>query len=120
VRIKKIVLQSALIGFSLLAVIGCSSVNTDTVSDEAYEMDDTIQTNLALYRCDDKPLEILFHADQAQISWREKNYLLTHAISASGEFYLGEGLSFWIRGNEAQLELNDMKQIQCQLLRVES
>ena len=120
-QIKKLLLQSVLIGTSLLGLAACSSVNRDVSSDEgAYEVEDIDQTNSADYFCNNSPLNIFFHAEQAQLSWKEKNYVLTHAISASGSFYLGEGLSFWIHGDDAELEFNDMEKTHCRLVRVKS
>ena len=120
-RIKKIALQNTLVIFSFLGLVACSSVNTTNVSDDdMYEAENTIQTNSAVYNCNGKPLAILFHADQAQLSWQKKEYQLTQAVSASGASYLGEGVSFWIHSDEAQLELRSMKKFQCQLVRIES
>lgn len=121
VQIQKLLLQSVLLGSCLFGLAACSSVNKNVSSDEdTYEVEDVAQTNEADYLCNNTPLNIFFHAEQAQLSWKEKKYVLTHAISASGAFYLGEGLSFWIHGDEAELEFNDMKKIHCRLVRVES
>ena len=120
-RIKKIALHNTLVIFSFWGLVACSSVNTTNDSDDdMYEAENTIQTNSAVYNCNEKPLAILFHADQAQLSWQKKEYKLTQAVSASGASYLGEGVSFWIHGDEAQFELRSMKKFQCQLVRIES
>ncbi|RBP78056.1 MliC family protein [Marinomonas rhizomae] len=120
-RIKKLLLQSVLIGTSLLCLTACSSINKELTSDDlAYEIEDIDQTNSADYLCENTPLNIFFHAEQAQLSWKDKTYLLTQAISASGAYYLGEGLSFWIQDTEAELEFNDMKVIHCSLVRIKS
>ncbi|WP_417529147.1 MliC family protein [Marinomonas shanghaiensis] len=120
-RIKKTVLPNALVVISFFGLVACSSVGRNIDSDdEIYEAENTIQTNSAVYNCNGKPLAILFHADQAQLSWQKKEYQLTQAVSASGASYLGEGVSFWIHSDEGMLELRDMKKLQCQLVRVES
>ncbi|NLV00484.1 hypothetical protein B6N13_20670 [Marinomonas sp. UCMA 3892] len=121
VHIKKLLLQSVLLGSSLFGLAACSSVNKSVALDEdTYEIEDVAQTNEADYLCNNMPLNIFFHAEQAQLSWKEKTYVLTHAISASGAFYLGEGLSFWIHGDEAELEFNGVEKNYCRLVRVES
>lgn len=120
-HIKKLLLQSVLLGSSLFGLAACSSVNKNIAPDEdVYEVEDVAQTNEADYLCNNMPLNILFHADQAQLSWKEKTYILTRAISASGAFYLGEGLSFWIHGDDAELEFNGVEKNHCRLVRVES
>ena len=120
-RIQKFFSQSVLIGFSALGLVACSSVDKDNVSsDDVYEMENVAQTNSAVYLCEGRPLSIYFHAEQAQLSWKEQTYQLTHAVSASGAFYLGEGVSFWIHGDDAELEFNDMGKNHCRLIRVES
>tara|TARA_R110001606_G_scaffold22991_4_gene77804 strand:+ start:359 stop:739 length:381 start_codon:yes stop_codon:yes gene_type:complete len=121
VHIKKLLLQSVLLGSSLFGLAACSSVNKNVAPDEdTYEIEDVAQTNEADYLCNNMPLNIFFHAEQAQLSWKEKTYVLTHAISASGAFYLGEGLSFWIHGDEAELEFNGVEKNHCRLVHVES
>ncbi|NLQ16842.1 lysozyme inhibitor [Marinomonas sp. M1K-6] len=120
-KINKLCLQAVVVGVSLFGLMACSTLDdTLAINEKEYQVEEVIQTNSALYRCDGKPLAILFHAEQAQARWQEKSYQLTHAVSASGAFYLGEGLSFWIKGNEAELELHNMKKFLCHLVRVES
>jgi len=114
-------LKKWLIISSIVGITACTSANKDNFFDEEnYEIDDVVQTNSAVYSCDSKPLGIFFHAEQAQISWKDKTYKLNHAVSASGAFYLGEGISFWIHDNEAELQLNDTDKISCRLVRVDS
>ena len=121
VQIRKLLLQSVLIVTSLFWLTACGSFNKEVASEtEASEVEDIDQTNSADYLCNNKPLNIFFHADQAQLTWQENDYLLTHAVSASGAFYLGERLSFWIRGDKAELELNNQEKVLCDLVRVKS
>ncbi|WP_421849909.1 MliC family protein [Marinomonas sp.] len=125
VQIQKLLLKSVLLGSCLFGLAACSSVNKSVFLDEDVyetedETEDVAQTNEADYLCNNLPLNIFFHAEQAQLSWKEKNYVLTHAISASGAFYLGEGLSFWIHGDEAELEFNGVEKNHCRLVRIES
>jgi membrane-bound inhibitor of C-type lysozyme len=122
VQIQKLLLRSVLLGSCLFGLAACSSINESVSSDDdMYEIEDVAQTNEASYLCNESiPLNIFFHADQAQLSWKEKSYVLTHAISASGAYYLGEGLSFWIYGDEAELELNNTNKAHCRLVRVKS
>ncbi|ETI62209.1 MliC family protein [Marinomonas profundimaris] len=120
-RIQKCFLRNVFSGFAVLSLVACSSVNQDAaLDDKVYEVDNVEQTNSAVYRCDNTPVNIYFHAEQAQLSWHDKTYVLTHAVSASGVFYLGEELSFWIHGDDAELEFNGMEKSHCHLLRVES
>ena len=120
-QIRKLLLQSVLLGTSLFWLTACGSINKDEVSEaEPSEVEEIDQTNSADYLCNNAPLNIFFHADQAQLTWQEKDYLLTHAISASGSFYLGERLSFWIHGDEAELEFNNQEKFHCLLVRVKS
>ena len=120
-HIQKFFSQSVLVGFSVLGLAACSSVDKDrTAYDDTYEIENIEQTNAAVYVCNGIPLNIYFHAEQAQLSWKEKTYRLTHAVSASGAFYLGEGVSFWIHDDSAELEFNDMEKDHCRLVRVES
>ncbi|QUX95194.1 hypothetical protein C0J08_07060 [Marinomonas sp. CT5] len=121
VQIKKFLLQIVFVGIAFFGVTACSSIHKDTALDDgSYELEDIDQTNSADYLCDNAPLNIFFHADQAKMSWKDKSYLLTHAVSASGSFYLGEGLSFWIHGDEAELEFNTQEKAHCHLVRIES
>jgi len=119
-RIKKLFSSSVLAGFYVLGLAACSSVNKDVISDDGMYEEYVEQTNSAVYLCDDTTLNIYFHAEQARLSWQGKTYSLTHAVSASGTFYLGEELSFWIHGDKAELELNNMDKNHCRLLRVDS
>lgn len=114
-------LKKLLIISSVVAITACTSANKDNFFDEEdYEINDVVQTNSAVYSCDNKPLGIFFHAEQAQITWKDKTYKLNHAVSASGSFYLGEGVSFWIHKDTAELELNGMDKMSCSLVRVDS
>lgn len=120
VNIHKTFVHRVLIGLSVFGLAACSSVHKDTTHlNESDEMEDISQTNSAEYLCNNTLLTVLFHAENAQVSWKDKNYHLTHAISASGAFYLGEGLSFWIHGDEAEIEQGVVK-TQCHLVRVDS
>lgn len=103
-----------------LVVVACSSVNNDTSMEEKYEIEDVVQTNAAVYSCDDKPLNIYFHGEQAELMWENKTHLLNHAVSALGSVYLGESLSFMIQDGKAKLSLQGLKEIQCRLVRVDS
>ena len=113
---KKLLIMS-----SIVVVTACTSANKDNFFDEEnYEISDIAQTNSAVYSCDNNPLGIFFHAEQAQITWKGETYKLNHAVSASGSFYLGEGVSFWIHEDKAELELNGMGKMSCSLVRVDS
>lgn len=106
---------------SILGLTACSSANKDSFFDEKnYDIDDAAQTNSAVYSCDNNSLGIFFHAEQAHITWKDKIYKLNHAVSASGSFYLGESISFWINEDRAELELNGMDKMSCRLIRVDS
>ncbi|ETX11395.1 hypothetical protein MUS1_10540 [Marinomonas ushuaiensis DSM 15871] len=114
-------LKKLLIISSVVVITACSSSKKEDFFDEKnYEIDDVVQTNSAVYSCDNHPLGIFFHAEQAQINWKDKTYKLNHAVSASGAFYLGEGISFWIHDNKAELALNNMDKTACRLIRVDS
>lgn len=120
-HIRKLFSHSVLIGLSVLGLTACSSVEKDgAAQDDTYEIENIEQTNSAVYLCAGIPLNIYFHAERAELSWKEKTYQLTHAVSASGAFYLGEGVSFWIHDVSADLEFNDMEKDHCRLVRVES
>lgn len=103
-----------------LVVVACSSVNNDTSMEEKYEIEDVVQTNAAVYSCDDKPLNVYFHGEQAELLWENKTHLLNHAVSASGSSFLGESVSFFIQNEKAMLNTNNTKEIQCRLLRIDS
>ncbi|MCB5160860.1 MliC family protein [Marinomonas algarum] len=77
------------------------------------------QTDLVTYSCDGALLTLYFHADQAQLVWQDQEHNLTRAVSASGAFYLGEGISFWAHQEEAQLDTHHTGKIACQLLAVD-
>ncbi|PYF83537.1 MULTISPECIES: MliC family protein [Marinomonas] len=118
--IKTSRLQKFLVCASLLALTACSSVTKETSLDsDVDDMGDISQTNAATYLCNAAPLHVFFHAENAQITWNDKEYTLTRAISASGSFYLGEGLTFWIHGETAELEVGAMAAT-CRLVKVES
>lgn len=118
--IKKSRLQNIFVCASLLTLTACSSITKDTSSiNDADDMGDISQTNSASYLCNSSPLHVFFHAEDAKLTWNDKEYILTHAISASGSFYLGEGLSFWIHGETAELEVGAMA-AKCRLVKVES
>lgn len=120
-NMKKIVLKKLLIASSVLGLTACSLTDKNHVLDEEqYDIDNVVQTNSAIYSCDSNLLSIFFHAEQAQITWKGTTYQLHHAISASGSFYLGEVLSFWIHEGKAELELNNMGKFLCYLVRVDS
>jgi membrane-bound inhibitor of C-type lysozyme len=120
-QVKIMLLRNALIGSSILGLVACTSVNNENiVEDEVYEIEDVVQTNSAVYSCNQKPLNVYFHAEQAKVIWEKQSYILNHAVSASGSFYLGEELSFWIHGEKAELKMNEMKDIQCRLVRIDS
>ncbi|UTW00675.1 MliC family protein [Marinomonas rhizomae] len=120
-QIKKLLLQGVLVGTFLVGLTACSSMNEGVApTDSANEIEDIDQTNSADYICENSPLNIFFHAEQAKLTWQDQSYVLTHAISASGAFYLGEGLSFWIHGAEAELEFNGADKSHCRLVRVKS
>ncbi|MFT2097895.1 MliC family protein [Marinomonas sp. 2405UD66-6] len=114
-------LRSTLITFMALAVVACSSVNNEKViEEEVYEIEDVVQTNAAVYSCDDKLLNVYFHGDQAELTWKNETHLLNHAVSASGSSFLGESLSFVIQSEKAVLSTKSAKEIQCLLLHVDS
>ncbi|MGO2355569.1 MAG: MliC family protein [Marinomonas foliarum] len=118
--IKKSRLQKIFVCASLLSLTACSSITKDSSStNEVDEMGDISQTNSATYLCNASPLHVFFHAEDAQLTWNDKEYMLTQAVSASGSFYLGEGLSFWIHGETAELEVGTMA-TKCRLVKVES
>ncbi|MEL0637809.1 MliC family protein [Marinomonas sp. TI.3.20] len=106
-------------GLALLGLTACSSIDTSQSTDQTFSQEDS-QTDVADYLCTGMPLKVMFHGEEAQIIWKQKTYNLTQAISASGSHYLGEDISFWIKGKQAGLEIDDLSQIKCQLIRVES
>ncbi|MEP3350917.1 MAG: MliC family protein [Marinomonas sp.] len=114
-------LRSTLITSMALVVVACSSVNNEKViEEEVYEIEDVVQTNVAVYFCDDKLLNVYFHGEQAKLIWENKTHLLNHAVSASGSSFLGESLSFVIQNEKAVLSTKSAKEIQCRLLQVDS
>ena len=107
-------LQNAILVFAVVGLTACSSVNNDGLTEN------NIQTNAAVYSCNGKPLSVLFHAEQAQVTWEGKEYLLNHIVSASGSSYLADDASFWVHQKEAKLILEDMDVIQCDLVRIDA
>ena len=103
---------------TLLGLTACSGIDT-SVSEDYPSLEDS-QTDVADYLCAGMPLKVMFHGEEAQIFWQQKNYNLTRAVSASGAYYLGEDVSFWVKGKEAGLEIDDLSKVKCQLIRVES
>ncbi|MEP0071317.1 MAG: MliC family protein [Marinomonas sp.] len=116
-----LLLRSTLITFIALVVVACSSVNNENViEEEVYEIEDVVQTNAAVYSCNDKPLNVYFHGERAELIWENKTHLLNNAVSASGSSFLGESLSFVIQNEKAVLSTQSGKKIQCNLLRIDS
>jgi membrane-bound inhibitor of C-type lysozyme len=111
-------LGSVCAGFTLMALTACSGVEKPPAED--YPSLEDSQTDVADYLCAGMPLKVMFHGEEAQIFWQQKTYNLTRAVSASGAHYLGEAVSFWVKGQQAGLEIEDLSKIKCQLIRVES
>lgn len=117
--ISKKTAQLTFTGVVMLGLTACST--TDTSTSQAKELtQEESQTDVVDYTCAGEPLTVLFHGEEAQITWKDKSYILTQAVSASGAHYLGEHISFWIKGKEAGLEVNDLEKVQCKVVRIES
>lgn len=118
-QLTKLIFQSVLLSSVFLGLVSCgTSQHADGINASAIE--GVEQTNIVHYLCDNKPLITHFHADKATVFWQQKNYLLTEAASMSGRFYLGDNLSFWVQGDSAELVVNYVVEIPCQLSRIES
>lgn len=62
------------------------------------------QTNRIRYVCDSgRPIDITYYNNGILLRYREKNYRLKTAISASGARYAGDGLVWWNKGTENRL-----------------
>lgn len=100
-----------------LSLIACGTVNTSSKNGLEKNIH---QIDVVSYLCDEQKLDVYFHAEDAQLIWQSNEYVLTRAVSASGAFYLGEGVSFWAHNDEAQLTVQERHSIPCQLLLIES
>ncbi|MBR7888274.1 MliC family protein [Marinomonas sp. A79] len=116
---KMLVLGSCLL-LSACSVIEKGSPVESIISEEIAEISNLDQTNVAAYSCDGQTLDIHFHSNQAQLSWQGDEYFLTQAVSASGAYFLGEGLSFWVHGDHAVLSFHHANKQACQLIQVNS
>ncbi|WP_147299454.1 MliC family protein [Marinomonas pollencensis] len=105
-------------GVTLLGLTACSGM--DTGPEDSYPSLENSQTDVADYLCTGMPLKVMFHGEKAHILWQQETYDLTRAISASGAYYLGEDVSFWVKGKRAGLEIDNLTKVKCQLIRVEA
>jgi len=118
-RIKVLSIRNSMMVCLMLGLTACSTPPPKQVKDNEVSQIDT-QTNVVHYLCEGEPMEIQFHGEEALLNWKNKHYHLTQAISASGAHYLGEDVSFWSEKNKAAIEIDDLKEVKCQLIRVES
>jgi len=118
---KMTLLRVAIVGFSVLGLVACTSVSKDDILDnENFDLEELSQTDAAIYNCDNNPLGTLFHAEKAKITWKGDTYSLNQQESESGSLYSGDGLSLSIQGEDAQLVLADGESVSCELIRIDS
>lgn len=120
VRINRLSMGYCAVAVLFLGLTACSTTKpaSHVSKDDAADID--TQTNVVYYLCEGLPMDIQFHGEEAVLNWEDKEYRLTRAVSASGAYYLGEGVSFWSEKDKAAVEVNDLSQVNCQLIRVES
>lgn len=117
-QVTDIVVQRWFLGVTFLFLVACSS---SPGNDSMENSDENIaQTDVAQYSCQNDSLFVYFHGDKAELDWQGETYLLTQAVSASGSYFLGEDISFWAKGTEAGLEVDDMSSVSCTLVKVSS
>ncbi|SBS35129.1 Membrane-bound lysozyme inhibitor of C-type lysozyme precursor [Marinomonas spartinae] len=118
-RIKVLSIRNSMMVCLMLGLTACSTPQPEQASESEASQIDT-QTNVVYYLCEGAPMKIQFHGEEALLNWNNKRYHLTQAISASGAYYLGEDVSFWSEKNKAAIEIDDIQEVKCQLVRVES